>query len=250
MKYELTENTQVVNDKTLYQIRALRDIGDRVKAGDLGGWVPNQTYLNQKGDCWIDKDVKVSDQIHITSNAYITGDLIINDYGWIGDDAYIDADGTFGGTKSICDNARIASDDPNRRIRLDISHYGTYTNLVGNVWIKHDFSSKCFLYVKDNVTIDCPIDIGSDSVHLAGNETILIPPTVFKDRWPITITPKYINIGCEHHTAEEWFAFDDVTIADMDVEALDWWKAKKETIHNLHRSQVNALKSIEMLLTE
>ena len=34
-KYELTEETVVIGDKTLFRIRALRSFGD-IKAGDLG----------------------------------------------------------------------------------------------------------------------------------------------------------------------------------------------------------------------
>jgi uncharacterized protein YjbI with pentapeptide repeats len=36
-----------------------------------------------------------------------------------------------------------------------------------------------------------------------------------------------ISIGCQTHTREEWFNFDDLTISKMDTNALDWWKVYK-----------------------
>ena len=43
-KYELTEETVVIGDKTLFRIRALRSFGD-IKAGDLGGFIENEKGL-------------------------------------------------------------------------------------------------------------------------------------------------------------------------------------------------------------
>jgi hypothetical protein len=36
-----------------------------------------------------------------------------------------------------------------------------------------------------------------------------------------------ISIGCQTHTREEWFAFNDDEIAEMDQTALIWWKTYK-----------------------
>lgn len=46
-KYELTDVTRKVGDRTLYQIRALKDFGE-VKAGDLGGYIEKESNLSQK----------------------------------------------------------------------------------------------------------------------------------------------------------------------------------------------------------
>lgn len=45
-KYELTDNTIEYNEKTLYQIKALKDFVD-VKAGDLGGYIEKESNLSQ-----------------------------------------------------------------------------------------------------------------------------------------------------------------------------------------------------------
>ena len=43
-----------------------------------------------------------------------------------------------------------------------------------------------------------------------------------------------IQIGCEQHTAEEWFGFSDYEIEDMDDDydygALEWWHKHRQTI--------------------
>ena len=41
--------------------------------------------------------------------------------------------------------------------------------------------------------------------------------------WNILVTPTHIRIGCEFHTIEEWFRFDDEKIRNMNRKALDWW---------------------------
>ena len=43
-KYKLTEETIIVNDKSLYRIEALKDFGN-VKKGDKGGFVENEDNL-------------------------------------------------------------------------------------------------------------------------------------------------------------------------------------------------------------
>ena len=49
-------------------------------------------------------------------------------------------------------------------------------------------------------------------------------------QWLITITEKHIQIGCEVHTADEWFSFDDSRIAKMHFTALDWWRKNKSLL--------------------
>ena len=63
-KFELTSETRVVNDKTLYRIRALRSFGDVTK-GDLGGYVESESNLSHSGNAWI------------SGNACVYGDALI-----------------------------------------------------------------------------------------------------------------------------------------------------------------------------
>ena len=52
-------------------------------------------------------------------------------------------------------------------------------------------------------------------------------------RWPVSTDGKSIQIGCQHHSVDEWRAFDDRVIAKMDSDALDFWKAHKEVVLGL-----------------
>ena len=57
MKYEITDITHE-EYPFLHRIRALRDVGDQVKAGDLGGFVESESNLaTDPSDCaWIFDD--------------------------------------------------------------------------------------------------------------------------------------------------------------------------------------------------
>ena len=52
MKYKLTENSIEFDNKTLFQIQALKDFGE-VKAGDLGGYIEKELNLSQEDYCWL-----------------------------------------------------------------------------------------------------------------------------------------------------------------------------------------------------
>jgi hypothetical protein len=59
-KYEMTDETKIVDGHTLHRIRALVDIPRRgVKAGDLGGWIESEGNLSQYDSEWIDGNVTV-----------------------------------------------------------------------------------------------------------------------------------------------------------------------------------------------
>ena len=57
--------------------------------------------------------------------------------------------------------------------------------------------------------------------------------SLFLETWPITYTAEVMQIGCERHPIEEWWAFDDERIARMDSEALDWWKKWKPVLQQI-----------------
>ena len=52
-------------------------------------------------------------------------------------------------------------------------------------------------------------------------------------RWPVSTDGKSIQIGCQHHSVDEWRAFDDRVIAKMDEEALTFWKKYKLVVLDL-----------------
>ena len=60
-----------------------------------------------------------------------------------------------------------------------------------------------------------------------------IPIQIINLTYFVMITKQHIEIGCELHKAEEWFNFDDNSIAKMDDNALAWWKVYKPIIKSL-----------------
>lgn len=62
--------------------------------------------------------------------------------------------------------------------------------------------------------------------------------TVFGLRWPITISPTRMQIGCELHSFSDWHDFDDARIAAMDRGALKFWKSHKDALLMLCASRV------------
>ena len=52
-------------------------------------------------------------------------------------------------------------------------------------------------------------------------------------RWPVSTDGRSIQIGCKHHSVENWRNFDDRAIAKMDEEALTFWKWHKDMVLGL-----------------
>ena len=58
-------------------------------------------------------------------------------------------------------------------------------------------------------------------------------------RWPVSTDGKSIQIGCQHHSVDEWRAFDDRVIAKMDSAALEFWKEYKLVVLDLAEVRKN-----------
>lgn len=101
-KYEITE---IAHEKYpfLHRIRALRDIGSEVKAGDLGGFVESESNLSFEpgDDAWIFDNAIVCNDAYADKGSYLRGDAIACDHAYVSrgtllagharaeDDAYI-----------------------------------------------------------------------------------------------------------------------------------------------------------------
>ena len=75
--------------------------------------------------------------------------------------------------------------------------------------------------------------------NLSGEILDKTPLQILGTTWEILLTEKNIKIGCQFHSAEEWFSFDDYTIAKMDDKALDWWKIWKPILKLTHEEHCN-----------
>ena len=111
-KYELTDDTIIVNGITLYRVRALKDFGN-VKVGDLGGFIQSEDNLSHKGDCWIYNDAqvygnaRVYDDAKIYDLAKVYGNVEVYDNARVFADARVHS---FPGAVRVCGNARVFED--------------------------------------------------------------------------------------------------------------------------------------------
>ena len=113
-KYEFTGETKILcNGTVLHRIRALIDIdlGWRVvKAGELGGWLENETNLSHFGNCWVYGDAKVYGNARICGHAEVWGNAEVCDYAKVYGDAEVYGDTKIGGDAIVRGINHIADD--------------------------------------------------------------------------------------------------------------------------------------------
>ncbi len=113
MKYELTNVVMRVAGRELRRIRALKDFDD-VKAGDLGGFIADESNLSQEGNCWVGGSAKVLDDAWVHGDARVYGDAKISGrarvYGkaQVYDLSAICDDSKVFGAAQVYGNARVA----------------------------------------------------------------------------------------------------------------------------------------------
>lgn len=108
MKYELTKETKVYLDKTVYRIRAMENFG-LVSKGELGGFIEKEENLSQSGDCWVYHEAIVMDNARVSGNARVENNAIVKDNAILKDEASVEDWATVGG-KAIClDDAKIVN---------------------------------------------------------------------------------------------------------------------------------------------
>ena len=112
-KYELTDEKITVGGTTLYRIRALRDIGDCVKAGDLGGFIKSENNLSHSGSSWVFGDAHVYGIAHVCGDAHVRDNAHVCGYAHVCDNALVCGyaqvcgDAHVYGYAWVCDNAVI-----------------------------------------------------------------------------------------------------------------------------------------------
>ena len=81
-KYELTNETKVINGMELHRVKAMKDFSN-VKKGDLGGWIEKEENLSQDGYSWVYINAFVTD------DAYVSGNSTVSGFAWISGHARI-----------------------------------------------------------------------------------------------------------------------------------------------------------------
>ncbi len=147
-KYEFTGEMDFVTGLILYRIRALRDFGD-VKAGDLGGYIENESNLSHKGNCW------VYDKARVFQNARVSGNAKVRSF-------FVD----------VCGNAKIYGNAIFEAIFM-----GGNARLYGNAHIKGAVVIEGNAQIYDNARVTDHAHISDNAVicddaHVGGNAKI------------------------------------------------------------------------------
>ena len=53
------------------------------------------------------------------------------------------------------------------------------------------------------------------------------------ERWVVTYSALEMNIGCESHEIEKWWAFTDDEIKKMAPNELEWWRKWKPVLKQI-----------------
>ena len=113
-KYEITDIAQEKHS-FLHRIRALRDIGKKVKAGELGGFVESERNLSFEAgddawifgcaiacnDAYVDKGSALLGESVVCGNAYVSQNSALSGHARAEDDAYIRG-------SNLCGHARVS----------------------------------------------------------------------------------------------------------------------------------------------
>lgn len=113
-KYEITD---IAHEKYpfLHRIRALRDIGQKVKSGELGGFVESESNLSFEpgddawifddaicaGDGYVDKGSRLFGNAVVCGRGYVSHDSAMSAHTRVEDDAYIRG-------ADLCGHARVS----------------------------------------------------------------------------------------------------------------------------------------------
>ena len=84
--------------------------------------------------------------------------------------------------------------------------------------------------------------------NLDGEKLVKTPLQLNNLKWFVLISDKYLRIGCQRFTIEEWRNFDDAAIVKMDFAALKFWRKWKVPIMALcdaHATAENATEGDE-----
>ncbi len=85
-------------------------------------------------------------------------------------------------------------------------------------------------------------DASLRGANLNGEKLKSNPIFIYGLKWHIVVTNKYLTIGCQRHLITDWQAFSDMTISNMHINALSFWKT--------YKAMLMQLCAIQMMKTE
>jgi carbonic anhydrase/acetyltransferase-like protein (isoleucine patch superfamily) len=115
-KYELTNETVEVDGHTLHRIKALKNIGETINVGDLGGFIEKEDNLSHRGICWVADDAKVYGEAKVLDDSRVYDEAQVYGEAWVSDDAKVYGSAKINGNAEICgygsvyENAEVSGD--------------------------------------------------------------------------------------------------------------------------------------------
>lgn len=107
-KYELTSNFKMYSDKKIFQIRALVNLENGVKVGELGGWIEKEGNLSHNGNAWVSGNAWVTDNAHVAGDAWVAGDAHVSDNAWVSGNAWVTDKAWVTGKAHVAGNAWVS----------------------------------------------------------------------------------------------------------------------------------------------
>ena len=153
-KYELMKDDTIkANGKTLYRIKALKNINGEVKAGDLGGYIESELNLSTKMDeSWVYDNAMVFDSALVVFHAHVRDKAMV--YGnaeVIGEGGLVE----IRGNAKVYGNTRVYGGDIYGMAELNMNKASDAeicdkAKIIGDVTVYGGFiGGKAFFNVKD-----------------------------------------------------------------------------------------------------
>jgi carbonic anhydrase/acetyltransferase-like protein (isoleucine patch superfamily) len=155
---------------TLYRIKALKDINDVVKKGDLGGFVSSSKNLSQEGNCWIYEDAKVFGNAKVIGNAKVFGNALVFEYAEVSGNAlvfgnakvfgyaYVAGDAQVIGNAKVFGNAQVAG----------YAYVSGNAQVIGNAYVSGNAQVSGNAEVSGNALVSGNAEVSGDA-YVFGN---------------------------------------------------------------------------------
>ncbi|MGN0652162.1 MAG: hypothetical protein ACI4KN_04095 [Gemmiger sp.] len=161
-KYEITDITHPVYPE-LHRIRALRQVGEDVPAGALGGYVQSEANLSQDRDAaWLYDDSISRDEASVCEGAQLHGQAVAQDLALVSGSAVmydyaVACDNAIVRAGRICENALVCGD---ARVRKNEACHAAPV-LGGRAVVMGDLSGSVFVqgrgFILPGQTVDNPV---------------------------------------------------------------------------------------------
>ena len=222
-KYKLTQENIDFLGRTLYRIEALKDF-DKVKKGDMGGYVESEKNLSQEGNCWIYDNAVVFDSAYVCGdakvcdNAQVFGDARVYDNARVFGNAEVWNNALVDDNALVYDNAKVFG---NAQVYSDAQIFGNaevadYVEIGDNAIICDNAQVFGNAIVFGNARI-CGKAIVSGNAEIKNSSDYI----VFKNWWSSgryftwTRTNNMWKVGCFYGTGDELIkkAYEDSEIS-------------------------------------